>query len=103
MVPNVGAYVYPAAGRVPQLLYEWADEVRYRQRQLLAKPTAAQVATLLAHAHHRLVAVHPFTNGRTARLVRDLLAYSYGYQAVVLCQRARRSTPAVFSRQSPSG
>jgi cell filamentation protein len=76
--------------RVPQLLYEWADEVRHRQRQLPREPTATQVAELLAYAHHRLVAIHPFTNGngRTARLVTDLLAYSYGYQAVVLYQRA---------------
>jgi cell filamentation protein len=88
-VPNVGAYLPPAAARVPQLLYEWADEVRHRQQQLPVEPAATQVAELLAYAHHRLVAIHPFTNGngRTARLVTDLLAYSYGYQAVVLYQR----------------
>jgi cell filamentation protein len=88
-VPNVGAYVPPAATRVPQLLYEFADEVRFRQQQLPVEPTLAQLAALLAYAHHRLVAIHPFTNGngRTARLVTDLLAYNYGYQAVVLYQR----------------
>lgn len=88
-VPNVGAYLPPAAGQVPQLLSEWADEVRHRQRQLPSKPTPAQVAALLAYAHHRLVAIHPFPNGngRAARLVTDLLAYNYGYQAVVLYQR----------------
>jgi cell filamentation protein len=88
-VPNVGAYVPPAATRVPQLLYEFADEVRFRQQQLPVEPTVAQLAALLAYAHHRLVAIHPFTNGngRTARLVTDLLAYNYGYQAVVLYQR----------------
>jgi cell filamentation protein len=88
-VPNVGAYVPPAATRVPQLLYEFADEVRFRQQQLPAEPTVEQLAALLAYAHHRLVAIHPFTNGngRSARLVTDLLAYNYGYQAVVLYQR----------------
>lgn len=88
-VPNVGAYVPPDAARVPQLLYEFADEVRYRQQQLPAEPTPEKVAEVLAYAHHRLVAIHPFTNGngRTARLVTDLLAYNYGYQAVVLYQR----------------
>jgi cell filamentation protein len=88
-VPNVGAYVPPAATRVLQLLYEFADEVRFRQQQLPVEPTLAQLAALLAYAHHRLVAIHPFTNGngRTARLVTDLLAYNYGYQAVVLYQR----------------
>jgi cell filamentation protein len=52
-VPNVGAYVPPSAARVPQLLYEFADEVRYRQQQLPAEPTSLQLAELLAYAHHR--------------------------------------------------
>lgn len=88
-VPNVGAYLPPAAERVPLLLYEWADEVRHRQQLLPAGCAPAQLAALLAYAHHRLVAIHPFTNGngRTARLVTDLLAYNHGYQAVVLYQR----------------
>jgi hypothetical protein len=54
MVPNVDAYVPPPAARVPQRLHEWADKVR--QRQLPVEPTAAQVAELLAYAHHRLIA-----------------------------------------------
>jgi cell filamentation protein len=88
-VPNVGAYLPPPAARVPQLLYEFIDELRHRQGLLPAMPSANQVAELLAYAHHRLVAIHPFTNGngRTARLFTNLLAYSYGYQEVVLYQR----------------
>ncbi|WP_139926518.1 Fic family protein [Hymenobacter sp. DG01] len=88
-VPNVGAYLPPAASRVPQLLYEFIDELRHRQTLLVPEPTQNEVAGLLAYAHHRLVAIHPFTNGngRTARLFTNLLAYSYGYQEVVLYQR----------------
>ncbi len=89
-VPNVGAYLPPPAARVPQLLYEFIDELRHRQSLLRTTPSADQVAELLAYAHHRLVAIHPFTNGngRTARLFTNLLAYNYGYQEVVLYQRA---------------
>ncbi|RSK38451.1 Fic/DOC family protein [Hymenobacter perfusus] len=88
-VPNVGAYLPPAAQRVPQLLYEFIDELRHRQLLLGHEPTQDEVAGLLAYAHHRLVAIHPFTNGngRTARLFTNLLAYSYGYEEVVLYQR----------------
>ncbi|WP_303312709.1 Fic family protein [Hymenobacter sp. BT730] len=88
-VPNVGAYLPPPAQRVPQLLYELIDELRHRQGLLPTEPTREQVAGLLAYAHHRLVAIHPFTNGngRTARLFTNLLAYHYGYQEVVLYQR----------------
>ena len=88
-VPNVGAYLPPPAPRVPQLLYEFIDELRHRQAQLPEVPTDEQVAALLAYAHHRLVAIHPYTNGngRTARLFTNLLAYNYGYQDVVLYHR----------------
>ncbi|MET4076585.1 Fic family protein [Hymenobacter sp. UYCo722] len=88
-VPNVGAYLPPPAHRVPQLLYEFIDELRHRQALLPEVPTAEQVAALLAYAHHRLVAIHPYANGngRTARLFTNLLAYNYGYQDVVLYHR----------------
>ncbi|HET9504140.1 MAG TPA: Fic family protein [Hymenobacter sp.] len=88
-VPNVGAYLPPAAARVPQLLYEFVDEVLHRQRQLPPVPTVKEVAGLLAYTHHRLVAIDPFTNGngRTARLFTNLLAYQYGFQEVILYQR----------------
>jgi Fic family protein len=73
------------------LLYEYLDELRYRQTQLPPEPTTEQVAAILAYTHHQLVAIHPFTNGngRTARLFTNLLAYSYGYQGVVLYQREK--------------
>ena len=75
-VPNVGAYLPPPANRVPQLLYEFIDELRHRQTRLSDVSSEADVSTLLAYAHHRLVAIHPFTNGngRTARLFTNLLA-----------------------------
>ena len=88
-VPNVGAYLPPPANRVPQLLYEFIDELRHRQTRLSDVSSEADVSTLLAYAHHRLVAIHPFTNGngRTARLFTNLLAYNYGYQDIVLYHR----------------
>ena len=88
-VPNVGAYLPPPADRVPQLLYEFIDELRHRQTQLPDARSAEDVAAFLAYAHHRLVAIHPFTNGngRTARLFTNLLAYNYGYQDIVLYHR----------------
>ena len=37
-VPNVGAYLPPPANRVPQLLYEFIDELRHRQALLPEVP-----------------------------------------------------------------
>ena len=88
-VPNVGAYLPPSAHQVPLLLYEFIDELRHRQVLLPTELTAEQVAAVLAYAHHRLVAIHPFVNGngRTARLFTNLLAYGYGFQEVILYRR----------------
>ena len=47
-VPNVGAYLPPPANRVPQLLYEFADELRHRQTHLPDPPPVEDVAALLA-------------------------------------------------------
>ena len=86
--PNVGAYVPPAPSKIPQLMYEFEDDLRFR---LANTPAAnvAEVAHLLAFAHHRLVFIHPFSNGngRTARLLTNALAYQPGYAEVVLYQR----------------
>ncbi|WP_210516845.1 Fic/DOC family protein [Hymenobacter terricola] len=84
--PNVGSFLPPSFQQVPTLLYQFADEVQHRQ-QLVR--TEAELAALLAYAHHRFVAIHPFTNGngRTARLLTNFLAFRYGYQELALYQR----------------
>ena len=99
-VPNVGAYLPPPGNRVPQLLYEFIDELRHRQTQLSDVPSVEDVAALLAYAHHRLVAIHPFVNGngRTARLFTNLLAYDCGYQDVVLYHRENGEGRAQYLR-----
>ncbi|MGI4872012.1 MAG: Fic/DOC family protein [Janthinobacterium lividum] len=86
--PNVGSYLPPLPSRLPQLLYEFEDDLRFRMAQM-QEPSAAAVADLLAFAHHKLVFIHPFTNGngRTARLLTNALAYNYGYDEVLLYQR----------------
>ncbi len=86
--PNVGTYVPPAPVRIPQLMYEFEDELRFRM-SATAADHPDEVARLLAFAHHRLVFIHPFTNGngRTARLLTNALAYHFGFAEVVLYQR----------------
>ena len=92
-VPNVGAYVPSEAGKVPMLMYEFSDELAFRQRSVDAA-NEDEVAALLAYAHHKLVHIHPFTNGngRTARLLTNALAYNYGYREVVLYTRQQGSS-----------
>ena len=62
-------------------MYEFKDELRFRMSNTQAA-APAEVALVLAYAHHRLVFIHPFTNGngRTARLLTSALAYVILYR-----------------------
>ena len=95
--PNVGAYVPPAPVRIPQLIYEFEDDLRFRM-SATAADSLPDVAQLLAFAHHRLVFIHPFTNGngRTARLLTNALAYNYGFAEVLLYQREAGNSRASY-------
>jgi hypothetical protein len=55
-------------------------------------------------AHHRLVAIHPFVdgNGRTARLVMNLLLMRRGYPPTVILRTNRRQYYSVLA-QADSG
>lgn len=87
-VPNVGSYVPPEAERVPMLMYEFGDELKFRQNRI-DSANEKEVAELLAYSHHKLVHIHPFMNGngRTARLLTNVLAYNHGYREVILYTR----------------
>ena len=74
----------PEAWLVPQQMDEWGN-------WLNQNPDLHPVA-LAAQAHHRLVAIHPFVdgNGRTARLVMNLLLMRQGYPPTVILRTNRQ-------------
>lgn len=76
-------YVPPAAEEVPTLMAAFVEELR-RKRDTL------HPVELAAWAHRRLVDIHPFQdgNGRTARLLMNLILVNKGYCVV--------SIPPVF-------
>lgn len=79
------AHQPPDAWQVPALMQEWGDWLNASAQELHPIERAAL-------AHHRLVAVHPFIdgNGRTARLVMNLLLMRDGYPPTII-MRANRS------------
>lgn len=85
---QVGPYTPPRFFDVPRLMSEFCYDLKYRLQNLKENDTDALVREL-AWAHHRMVHIHPFVNGngRSARLITDLLAYMHGYQSVELYQR----------------
>jgi len=75
--------VLPNAQKVPQLMGQFASWLK----------SAAHLhpAELAAQAHYRLVSIHPFVdgNGRTARLLMNLLLMQKGYPPAFIRTRER--------------
>jgi len=78
-------YVPPESWEIPQRMREWEHWLSQSEHEL-------HPVVLAAQAHHRLVAIHPFIdgNGRTARLVMNLVLFRYGYPPTVLLRVNRR-------------
>jgi Fic family protein len=74
----------PPAWDVPARMTDWAD-------WLAGQEIVAESVELAAVAHHRLVAIHPFLdgNGRTARLVMNLILLRAGYPPAIIARAGR--------------
>jgi Fic family protein len=79
------AYQPPDAWEVPRLMAEWGD---WLNSQALSRHSIERAAL----AHHKLAAIHPFIdgNGRTARLVMNLLLMRDGYPPTIILRVNRR-------------
>ena len=75
----------PESWQINNLMVEWSDWVASAEGSM-------NPIILAAQAHHRLVAIHPFVdgNGRTARLVMNLLLMRSGYPPSVILRANRR-------------
>lgn len=70
-------YIPPTAEEVPELMKAFVSDIAERQDKL-------HPVLLAAFVHQRLVDIHPFKdgNGRTARLLMNLVLVNKGYQVV---------------------
>jgi len=75
----------PEAVEVPQRMQDLTDWVRQKRKTL-------HPVELAAVLHHRLVNIHPFFdgNGRTSRLVMNILLMQAGYPLVVILKNDRK-------------
>lgn len=75
---KVGSFIPPEPHQIPNLMYQLADELNHQLKYIIDESTLVRA---LAYCHHRIVFIHPFNNGngRTARLLTNLLAYKNGY------------------------
>lgn len=75
--------ILPNPVKVPDLMDEFC--------RWLKKPTTLHPVEFAAEAHYRLVTIHPFTdgNGRTARLLMNLILLFEGYPPALIRKRER--------------
>ena len=84
----------PPAWQIPAVMNDWA--------KWLAAAEAKQLDTvsLAAIAHHKLVEVHPFIdgNGRTARLIMNIILMRDGYPPAIIATANRQQYYRALSR-----
>lgn len=76
--------VLPNYMKVPRLMTEFVDQV-------LANPKGLHPVEVATQAHYELVTIHPFAdgNGRTARLLMNLVLMQHGYPPAIISMRQR--------------
>jgi len=72
--------------KVYNAMIEYSEQVNYFKNNIKSKD---DLIHCLFFAHHRFTQIHPFNNGngRTARLITDMLAKMNGYQNIQLYVR----------------
>jgi prophage maintenance system killer protein len=91
------AVVLPNYAKVPELMTEFMT--------WLHNDTSSHHVDIAAEAHYRLVSIHPFVdgNGRTARLLMNLLLMQTGYPAAVIRPEDRRAYINALERGQTTG
>ncbi|MBD1364154.1 Fic family protein [Mucilaginibacter sp. ZT4R22] len=86
----VGQLNPPAPPQILQLLYQFIDNLNYKLDTFIA---ADDHVDNLVYAHYEFIRIHPFNNGngRTGRLLMNLVALKLGYQPLQLYHREGES------------
>ena len=87
------AHEPPPAWDIPAQMDDWTS-------WLQAQAGVMEVVPLAAMAHHRLVAIHPFIdgNGRTARLIMNLILMRHGYPPAIITRVNRQQYYRVLAQ-----
>ncbi|MFO7683968.1 MAG: Fic family protein [Chloroflexota bacterium] len=87
------AHEPPPAWDIPAQMDDWAN-------WLQAQTGVMDPVTLAALAHHQLVAIHPFIdgNGRTARLIMNLVLLRADYPPAIIARANRRQYYRVLAQ-----
>lgn len=86
----VGILQPPERHQVVQLMYQFLDNLNFK---LSVATNRDEHLNCLLYAHHEFIRIHPFNNGngRTGRLLMNLVAMKLGYRPLVFYHREGES------------
>lgn len=90
---RVGQLVPPPPNQVLQLMYQFIDNLNFK---LSISRSAQEHLDCLIFAHYEFIKIHPFNNGngRTGRILMNIVALKMGYQPLQLYYREGESRKA---------
>ena len=83
---TVGQFTPPEPTNVLQLMYQFVDNLNYKINN--ASNQHDHIACL-TYAHYEFIRIHPFNNGngRTGRILMNIVALKFGYKPIELYHR----------------
>jgi cell filamentation protein len=83
---TVGRLQPPKPTKILQLMYQFVDNLNYK---INAAMTNENKIDALIYAHYEFIRIHPFNNGngRTGRMLMNLIALKFGFKPFELYQR----------------
>lgn len=87
---NVGQLTPPEPAQIIHLMYQFVDNLNYK---ISVSKTQDEIIETLIYAHYEFVKIHPFNNGngRTGRLLMNLVTMKFGYKPLELYKREGES------------
>ena len=87
---TVGQLTPPEPAQIIHLMYQFIDNLNYK---ISVSKTQDEIIETLIYAHYEFVKIHPFNNGngRSGRLLMNLVTMKFGYKPLELYKREGES------------
>lgn len=87
---SVGQLIPPEPSKVLHLMYQFIDNLNFKVR---TATTPQDHIDCLVFAHYEFIRIHPFNNGngRTGRILMNIIALKFGYKPLELYHREGES------------
>ena len=87
---TVGQLIPPEPAHIIHLMYQFIDNLTYK---ISISKTKDEIVETLIYTHYEFIRIHPFNNGngRTGRLLMNLVALKSGYKPIELYKRKGES------------